>query len=79
MGGVECCLGLFHPLCEGAEQGTDIADIAPKRRRRQNCQRWNVRTISQGWLVQTEVHSPVELGTCPSRFTILIGDYVKCR
>ena len=31
---VECCLGVFHPLCEGAEQGTDIADIAPKRCRR---------------------------------------------
>ncbi len=24
---VECYLGMFHLLCEGAEQGTDIADI----------------------------------------------------
>ena len=31
---VECCLGVFHPLCEGAEQGTDIGDIGPKRCRR---------------------------------------------
>ncbi len=71
LGGVECCLGVFHPLCEGAEQGTNIADIAPKRCRRWRCQGWVVRTSCQGWLVRTEAHSPVELGTCPSRFTSL--------
>ena len=48
---------MFHLLCEGAEQGTDIADIGPRRCRRYDCQGWVVRTEAascQGWLVRTE-------------------------
>ncbi len=74
MDSVECCLGVFHPLCEGAAQGTDITDIGPKRCRRYDCQGWVVQTSFQGWVVRTEAASrsaeapsPVELGTCPGR------------